>query len=301
MRHVAIVTDSTACLTPELAREHGIEIVPTEMLFEGRVYRDGVDPPGDFYRHLRQTKALPKTSAPPPGLFLEAYRRAGERAKSVLCITLPANLSSTHQSAQQAALLAKDELPGVAIRCVAAPAVAAGQGLVALEAERAARAGMTLDKVAKLVEELAPQVHFFAVLDTLEYLAKGGHVPRAAAWLGDFVGVKPILTATHGKVERLSQAQSKRSGVNKMLRMMQERNPGALPIRALVMHADAPDEAEDFLAQIKGKFPCESVQVTQFTPVMGAHSGPGVVGVAFRVVLPADAAPPPLSAAGATR
>lgn len=290
MRQVAIVTDSTACLTPELAREHGIEIVPTEMLFEGRVYRDGVDPPGDFYRQLRKAHTLPKTSAPPPGLFLEAYRRASERAKSVLCITLPANLSSTHQSAQQAALLAKDELPGVAIRCVAAPAVAAGQGLVALEAARAAQAGMTIDEVAKLVVEMAPQVHFFAVLDTLEYLAKGGHVPRAAAWLGDFVGVKPILTAAHGKVERLSQAQSKRSAVNKMLRMMQERNPGKLPIRALVMHADAPQEAEEFLAQIQAKFPCESVQVTQFTPVMGAHSGPGVVGVAFRVAPAADAA-----------
>ena len=292
MRQVAVVTDSTACLTPELAQEHGIEIVPTEMVFEGRIYRDGVDPPGDFYRQLRQAQSLPKTSAPPPGQFLEAYRRASQRAESVLCITLPANLSSTHQSAQQAALLAQEEMPGVVVRCLAAPAVAAGQGLVALEAAQAARHGATLDEVARLVEDLAPQVHFFAVLDTLEYLAKGGHVPRAAAWLGDIVGVKPILTAAHGKVERLSQARSKRGAMSKMLRMMEERDPGRLPIRALVMHADAPQEAERFLSQIQAKFFCESVHITQFTPVMGAHSGPGVVGVAFLVVGPAEAPAP---------
>ena len=284
MQKVAIVTDSTACLSRELVEAHGIEIVPTEMVFEGRVYRDGVDSPETFYTQLRQAKKPPTTSAPPPGLFLEAYARAARRAESVLCITIPANLSSTHNSSQLAIALAREELPDVRIVSVSAPAVASGQGLVALEAAQAAERGGDLEAVAALVAALAPRVHFFAVLDSLEHLARGGHVPKAAAWLGDLVGVKPILTARGGKVERLSQARSKRGAVAKMLRIMEERNPDRLPIRALVMHADGPGEAQRFREQIEARFPCESLSVTQFTPVMGAHSGPGVVGVAFRTV-----------------
>ncbi len=276
-----IVTDSTACLSPDMAAQYGIEVVPTEVELEGRVYRDGVDSPEAFYDHLRRAKKLPKTSAPSPGAFLDAYRRASARSREVLCITLPAELSSTHQVARQAALLAADELPGVRILCVPAPAVASGQGLVAIETARAAP-DHTLDGLAAYVAALAGQVHFFAVLETLEYLARGGHVPRAVGWLGDLVGFKPILTASYGKVERLSQARSREGGMRKMLRLMEERNPSRQPIRALLMHAGAAEECARFRAEIERRFPCELLLTTQFALVMGAHSGPGVVGVAFR-------------------
>ncbi len=284
MPEAAIVTDSTACLSPELAARFGIEVVPTEVELEGRVYRDGVGAPEAFYAHLRKAKAAPKTSAPSPGAFLEAYRRAAARAKSILCITLPPELSSTYVCSKQAAMLAEEELPGVRILSVPTPAVASGQGLVAIETARAAGEGRGLDDLARLVDALAAQVHFFAVLDTLEYLARGGHVPRAVGWLSDLMGLKPILTASYGRVKRLSQATSKERAVSKMLRFMDERNPQRRPIRALVMHADAPAEAERFRAQIEARFSCELLLVTQFTSVMGAHSGPGVVGVAFRCV-----------------
>ncbi len=284
MNKVAIVTDSSSCLSAELGRQHGIEIVPYSMLFEGHVYHDGVDDPSDFYSLLRRSAKPPATSAPSPGLFLEAFRRAGERAESVLCITLPAELSSTHKSSKQAIILAEEDLPGLTIVSEAAPAVASGQGLVALEAARAASSGQTLEQCAAMVSDLAPRVHFFAVLDTLEYLAKGGHVPRAVSWLGDLVGVKPVLTTHYGTVKRLTQARSKRRAVDTMLRMMGERNPERRGIRALVMHADAPGEADAFRDEIASRFRCELLLVTQFTPVMGAHSGPGVVGVAFLVL-----------------
>lgn len=284
MQKVAIVTDSSSCLSAELGRQHGIEIVPYSMLFEGRDFRDGVDDPSEFYALLRHAEKLPATSAPSPGLFLEAYQRAGRRAESVLCITLPGELSSCHNSSKQAIILAEEELPGLKIESVAAPAVASGQGLVALEAARAAASGGDLEECVALVSGLAPEVHFFAVLDTLEYLAKGGHVPKAVGWLGDLVGVKPILTAHYGTVKRLTQSRSKRRALDTMLRMMGERNPERHSIRALVMHADAPGEADAFRDEIASRFRCELLLVTQFTPVMGAHSGPGVVGVAFLVL-----------------
>jgi DegV family protein with EDD domain len=282
MQKVAIVTDSTACLSPELAARYGIEVAPTELAFEGKVYRDGIDPPGDFYDLLRKAKRPPTTSAPSPGRFLEAYARAAKRAEAVLCVTLPVELSSTHNVSRQAIMLAKEELPNVRIMSVAAPAVASGQGLVAIEASLAAKEGRTLEEMAAYVESLAPKVHFFAALDTLEYLAKGGHVPKAAAWLGDLIGFKPILTAYYGRVDRLSQTRTKKNAIHKMLQLMAERNPERLPLRALVMHADSEAEAGDFAAEIKRRFLCEEMLITQFTPVMAAHSGPGVVGVAFR-------------------
>ncbi|MBI3744006.1 MAG: DegV family protein [Chloroflexi bacterium] len=284
MQHVAIVTDSSSCLSPALAAEYGIEIVPYDLVFDGRVFRDGVDDVGDFYNLLKAAKKLPTTSAPSPGLFLEAFKRAAQRAESVLCITLPPELSSTHNSSKQAIMLAEGELAGRRILSVPAPAVASGQGLVAIEAARAAREGKSLDEVAALVPALAEQVHFYAVLDTLEYLAKGGHVPKAVGWLGDLVGLKPILTATYGKVERLSQVRSKRTAIGRMLGYMEEQNPQRSPIRALVMHAAAAQEAAAFRDEIAKRFQCDLLHVTQFTPVMGAHSGPGVVGVAFRVI-----------------
>ncbi len=284
MQKVAVVTDSSSCIAGEIARSHGIEIVPYDLVFDGRVYRDGVDPPGDFYGLLRASKRPPTTAAPSPGQYLEAFEAASKRAESVLCITLPAGLSSSHSVSQHAVALAREQLPGTTIRSIPAPAVAAGQGLIAIETARLVADGASLDEAAAFVDAIAPKVDFYAVLDTLEYLAKGGHVPKAAAWLGDRVGFKPVLTAHQGKVERLTQARSKARAIERMLKMMQESNPGGAPIRAVLMHATAPDEAARFAEKIRERFDCREVLTTEFTPVMGAHSGPGVVGVAYRIL-----------------
>lgn len=284
MQPVAIVTDSSACLTPQLAALYGIEVVPTEMLFEGRVYRDGVDEPADFYAQLRVAKRLPTTSAPSPARFLEAYKVAAQRGQSLLCLTLHSNFSALHSASLQAIELAKSDLPGVRIVSLSCPAVAAGQGLLAIEAAELAKQGKSLDELVAAVHQLGPKIILFAMVDTLEYLARGGRVPRAAALLGDFINLKPILTANEGKVYRLTLARSKEHAIGKMLRLMEQRNPKKVPIRVLVMHADAEQEASKFQAQLAGRFPWELLEQTQFTPVMGAHSGPGVVGVAFRLV-----------------
>ena len=284
MQKVAIVTDSAACLPPALAAEHGIEVVPFTMAFGDKAYHDGVDSPSDFYRQLQAADRLPKTSAPSPGDFLEAFRRASERAPAVLCLTLPTNLSSSNNACMQAVAMAETELPGILVKGMAAGAVAAGQGLIVLECARAAIRGAGIEDVARLAERLAGEVHFFAFLDTLEYLAKGGHVPKAAAWLGNLVGLRPILTAPHGDVRRITQARSRKGATDRILRLVEEHNAALAPIQAMVMHANAPEEAEALRVRLAARFPCREVHVTQFTSVMGAHSGPGVLGIAFRIV-----------------
>ncbi len=281
---VAIVTDSSCCLPAEVASQHGIEIVPFEMAFEGRTYRDGVDDPDDFYRMLRKAERLPTTSAPSPGLFLQAFAEARERAESILCITLPDGLSSLHNSSLQAVMLAEEQMPGVRVDTMGAGAVASGQGLLVLEAARAAARGLDLDAIINMLKEMAPRVHFFAALDTLDYLAKGGHVPKVAAWLGGVVGIRPILTASNGDIKRIAQARSRKGAVDKMLSLMRARIPLDKPVQVCVMHADAIDEAEAFRNVIEERFECREMLMTPFTPVMGVHSGPGVLGVAFRVL-----------------
>jgi DegV family protein with EDD domain len=284
VQQVGIVVDSSCCLPPVLASASGIQVVPFTIAFGDRVLEDGAGKADEFYDILRTSTALPKTAAPSPGAFLAAFRRAAEHAEGVLAITLPANLSSAHNSCVQAASLAERELPGVPVRCIQAGAVAAGFGLVALETARAAARGAGLEDAAALAGRLPTEVHFFAFLDSLEYLARGGHVPKAAAWLGDLVGLRPVLTAPHGDVRRITQARSRRGATERLLRLMLRHNPTRAPVQVLVMHAAAEPEAHNLRAEIEARFPCEEAHITQFTPVMGAHSGPGVLGVAFRVL-----------------
>lgn len=284
MQKVAVVTDSSACLPPALAASNGIEVVPFTLTFVDTEYRDGTGDSDEFYRLLRGAKRPPTTAAPSPADFAAGIRSAASNAASVLCITLPANLSSAHEACQQAVKAMRQELPETPVRCIAARAVAAGQGLIALDVARAAARGADLAATLDLAERLARQVHFFAFLDSLEYLARGGHVPKVAAWLGGIIGLRLVLTAPDGDVRRITQARSRRAATERLLTLVERHNPTGEPIQAMVMHAGVPGEAESLRRVVASRFACKEVHITQFTPVMGAHSGPGVLGIAFRVV-----------------
>ena len=284
LQKVAVVTDSSACLGPALAASNKIEVVPFTLAFGDTVYRDGMGDPEEFYHLLRGAKTPPTTAAPPPAAFAEGIRRAAANAASVLCITLPANLSSAYSACLKAAEAMRQELPETPVRCVASKAVAAGQGLIALEIARAGARGVDLAAAAVLAESLAEQVHFFAFLDSLEYLAKGGHVPKATAWLGGIVGLRLVLTAPNGEVRRITQARSRRAATERLLTLAGQHNPTGKPIQAMIMHASVPTEAQSLLLEMGRRFDCREAHITQFTPVMGAHSGPGVLGIAFRVI-----------------
>src|SRR5581483_29361 len=139
----------------------------------------------------------------------------------------------------------KHELPGVPIVCRPAGAVAAGFGLIALEVARAAASGADVPALERLADALAGEVRFYAFLDTLEYLARGGHVPRAAAWLGDLIGLRPVLTAPHGDVKRIAQSRSRRGATERLLQLVGDADQDRRPLQLFVMHADALVEAED--------------------------------------------------------
>jgi DegV family protein with EDD domain len=278
---VAIVTDTTACIPQEKVAEYSIELVPVEVIFDDGVYRDGIDiTPTEFYAMLKQADKLP-TTASSPGPFLEAYRRASQRSNTILCLTVSSKFSSMFNSALLASDLAKEELPGVNIEVLECASAAAGQGLVALAAARAASLGKSLAEVVGVVKGLMPRVHLFASLDTLHYLVKGGRVPQAASLVNSILKMKPVFSVNGGEAHTLALPRSTESAINNILRLMGRKISKGKLVHIAVMHADAPEQSQVLKDRIFLRFNCVEIFTTEFTPVMGVHTGPGVVGVAF--------------------
>jgi len=282
MASVAVVTDSTSCLPQEEVERHGIEIVPVNLVYDGRVYRDGQDlTPEEFYRLLKEARKLPTTSPASPGDYLEVFRKAGEKARSVLCISVSARLSGMFDSARAAAELASEVLPRTAIRVLDSGTAAMAQGFVVLAAARAARAGKDLQEAMDAATRLMPRVELVAVLDTLHYLARGGRVPKVTAWSTSLLQIKPILALSGGEVGLLERVRTRKKAFSRLVEIMRERVGGKGPLHAAVFHANAPGEAIALREKIIREFQPQELYVTQFTPVMGVHTGPGVVGLAY--------------------
>lgn len=280
--NVAIVTDTTACIPQDRVKEYGIELLPIEVIFGDKVYRDGIDiTPTEFYAMLRQADKLPTTSGSLPGPYLEAYRRASQGAGGILCITESSKFSGMFNSARLAGELAKKELPGIAIEVIECNTAAAGQGLVALAAARAAASGKSLADVVEVVRELMHRVYLFASLDTLKYLVKGGRVPQAAALVNSILNIKPVFSVNGGEAHTLALPRSTDSAIKRILKFMKDKIGKGQPIHVAVMHADVIGWAELLKEQVAARFNCAEIFITEFTPVMGVHTGPGVIGVAF--------------------
>ncbi len=278
----AIVTDTTACLPKEQVAKYGIEVVPIELIFDDRVYRDGVDiSPAEFYSRLRQVKKLPTTSGSVPGPYLEAYHKASQRASSILCITLSAKLSGMFNSARLATEMAKTALPNVVIEVLDCGTAAAAQGLVVLAAARAAASGKSLTEVVETARNIMPRVNLFATLDTLNYLVKGGRVPKAAAWASSLLQIKPIFTITEGEAHPVTNPRTTPGAMKRILKIMEQKIVKGQPLHVVVMHADALDRAIALRNRISSQFDCTELFITEFTPVMGVHTGPGLIGIAF--------------------
>jgi len=279
---VAIVTDTTACIPKEQVEEYAIELVPIELIFEDKVYRDGIDiSPTEFYALLRQAKKLPTTSGSLPGPFLEAYCKASQRASGILCITISAKLSGMFNSAQLAIEMAKEALPNVVIEVLNCSTAAVGQGLVVLAAAKAAALGKSLTEVVDTARSVMQRVNLFATLDTLYYLVKGGRVPKAAALASSLLKIKPIFTVSDGEAHPVTNARTNPGAMKRILKIMGQKVVKGQPLHAAVMHADVLDRAITLRNQISSRFDCAELFITEFTPVMGVHTGPGVIGVAF--------------------
>lgn len=277
MRKVAVVTDSSASLPTDLARDHDIHVVPIVLTLNGYNLLDGVDiTPGELYGLLRETRHTPTTSAPSIGDFVRVYAAASQTASGIVSIHMSPKLSATFNSAWTASQLVDD----VPIRVLDSQTAAMGQGFVALEAARASAEGADLETVVARAQAVASRIHLLASIDTLEYLHRGGRIGGAATLVGTVLQIKPILYLADGRVDVFAKPRTKSKAVRVMLQQLAEQANGRR-LHVAVFHADAPEDAEELRQTIAQEFDCAELYVTEMTPVMGAHTGPGVLGLVF--------------------
>ncbi len=277
MGKIMIVTDSSANLPKELVEEYDIKVVPIYLNWNGVTYKDGVDiSSGELYRKLRESTTLPKTSAPSVGDFLRTYLSLAPEAEAIISIHLPPSLSATYEAARMAAQMVE----GTRVYVVNAHTAAAGQGLVVLEAARLARQGVDPESIAKRVEEIGLKTHVFAFLSTLKYLYFGGRIGLASALLGSAFQLCPVLYLRDGVADVWSKPRTRTRALQELLRVA-EQKIGNRRAHIAVMHGDSLEDALYLKEEIAKRFDCAELFVTEFTPVMGAHTGPGLVGIAF--------------------
>lgn len=278
---VAIVTDSTACIPPDVASSLGIEIVSVHIIVGGRTYADSLDADtGAFYEMLRTTSERPTTAAPSPGMYIEAIGRAAQQADSVLVITVSAQFSAMYDSARAALDVVRSESPSVDVRLLDSRNAAMAQGFIVLEAARAAAAGHDIDAVLARAEEMTGRVTLLAMLDTLSFLARSGRVPRVAAWAAGMLQVKPIVRFGAGEIKLAARTRTRARALARMASLFEERVDGR-PVHVAVHHANAERDAETLLKQMRTSCNVVEAYVTEFTQVMGVHTGPGLVGMAW--------------------
>ena len=280
---VAVVVDSAASLSADMGtgQEHGLYVVPMQLTVAGRTYLDGRDiRPTAFYRMLKRMREVPKTSAPAPASFLEAFETAAQQASSIICLTVSPRFSSSYDSARAAAQEAKGAIPRTQIAVLDSESAAAGQGLVVTEAWRAADRGAGLQEVVAAASAVASRVSLLAFLDTLYYVWKSGRVPRVAYAGASLLRIKPMLELSRGEVRNVARPRTTPRATARLLELMRQR-VGTGPVHAAVMHADAIEEAERLKQRVEAEFACEELFLSEFSPVMGAHTGPGLLGVAF--------------------
>ena len=279
MAQVAVVTDSVACLPDSIIKKYGIIVVPVALAFDGQEGAPCVDP-ASFYQRLESSKRLPTTSPASPGVYLDAFKRMARESDAIVCVTISSKVSATYEAARNARDMAKESLPGVSIEVVDSQAAAMAQGFVTLAAARAAAEGGDLQTVAAAANGIASRVYLLGVIDTFRYLVKSGRVPKVAGWAASMLQIKPILQIHRGEIGLAARARTKSRALRRMLELMKE-HANSKPIHVSVVHANAPTEAEELRRQVNAEFQCAELYVSEFPPVMGVHTGPGLVGLAF--------------------
>lgn len=287
MNKVAIVTDSVACLPKEQAVKYGIRVVPIKILFEKKVYSNGVDlSTAEAYRLLEKAPDYFSTAPSSPkdyiGLFLEII----SQGQDVLCITVSSKLSTVFNVACLAKDTLKQENPRATISVMDSMTATASEGLIALAAAQSAAEGKELDDVIRTASKVREHAHMFIALNTIRHAYRTGRIPKIATQVGTALGVKPLLTISDGVVHLVGVVRTRQRGVERLIENM-KRKVGDQPVHAAVMHTAVPEEGEKLKQLISDEFDCKELFLTEVSPIIGYAIGTGVLGLAF-YSLPAE-------------
>lgn len=275
MPNVKIVTDSLADIPAHLAKELDITQVPCIVRFGDEEFRDRVDlTPTEFYRRLVASPMLPTTSQPSVGTFEQAFRQVGQKSNEIVSIHVIGDLSGTLNAAR----LATKNLPDLKIELVDSRQVSMGMGWLAILAARAAQEGQTLQQIRTLVEDAIPRVHIIGMLDTLQYAQRGGRLGKGQALVGTLLNVKPLLSVVRGEIVPVENVRTLKRALERLVEIVLTSGP----IQDLsVIHAAAPNYAEQLHEVLAETFPEDHILMSETGPVLGTHTGPGSVGIAW--------------------
>ena len=269
---VKIVTDSVADLPPQVAEELGITVVPLNVRFGDEVYRDGVDLTAEqFYDKLVHNETLPVTSVPSPASFAEVYDKLAEEADEILAISITSKLSGTYEVALQSVEMMKRKCR---VEVVDSQWAVMAQGFIVIAAAKAANNGASLDEVIGVAQKIIPRLDMRAAFDTLEYLKRGGRIGRAQALLGSMLKVNPIITLKDGVVEPAGRTRSRAKAIDYLYNFAMSFSHIE---EIAVEDAACPNDAELLVERLSHKFPKERIFRSRTTPVIGTHTGPGLL------------------------
>ncbi len=278
MNRIALVTDSTATIPDDLLREYDIRVAPQVVIFGEETLRDGVDiTPDQFYVRLSESEVLPTTSQATVGAFKEIFEPLVAEDATILAFLISTGLSGTYQSAMQA----KDLFPDARIEIVDSATAAMALGFQVLGAARAIKGGASAEEAIAVAKSAQDTTGVIFIVDTLEFLHRGGRIGGAARLLGTALNLKPLLAVNEGKIEALERVRTKRKATARLLEIMEGRLAGKDKIRIATIHAAAEADALDLLREAEARFkPIESV-VSVASPAIGVHTGPGTLGLAY--------------------
>ena len=280
MSKVAIVTDSTAYIPQEMLKRYPITVLPQVLIWGEETFRDGVDiQPVEFYTRLAKATVMPSTSQVSPVEFETAFRALNAQGYEVLAITIANSLSGTMASAIQA----KTALDGQPIELVDSNTTAMAMGFQVLAAAKAAVRGASLAECKAIAEAAQPRTGVVITVETLEFLHRGGRIGGAQKFLATALNIKPIIEVVEGKLEGVEKVRTRRKALARLVELVGERTGGKKPLQISVVHANSREDAESVLELAKSTYQVTEGSVTDVSPVIGTHVGPGTIGVCWMV------------------
>ena len=280
MSRVAVVTDSTSYLPPELVERHEITVVPLYVVFGGErtVPEVEISDYDSFFEDLRSAEKLPTTSQPSVGDFTAAYEPLLADGREIVSVHISGGLSGTPEAARQAKqALTRDGQDDDRIQVVDSTTAAGGLGFMVLAAVKAAAEGKRAVEVADWVAEARAEFKLWFAIDTLEFLRRGGRIGAASAWIGSTLKVKPILTVEN-EMTPVERVRTSGRAFERLVDYARQRHESGADAWS-AQHIHAPEACGELVERCREVFGCEPTSVSEIGPVLAAHTGPGLLGV----------------------
>jgi len=275
-----IVADTTCGLPREVFKAQDIDLIPQIVVFGEDSYRDDTElDTATFLEKLKSASQLPKTAAPPPPLYNPVFERAVKNNEQVVVIAPSAKLSGTVRSAETAA----QDFPGLKIHILDSQTIAGNLASLVLLASEWAKAGLPADEIVARLQTWIPRQRTYFLVDTLEYLQKGGRIGGAKALLGELLQVKPILCLRAGQVEPFEQQRTKKRALARLIEIVEQECPPETASHLCVLQADAEANAQALASELQARLHLERIPIYEMPPAIVVHGGPGVMGIAFFV------------------